>query len=163
MRTVADGRIDALSVGQYVLTIDGGSAGGRLAVTCDDIIDNNGYVTTCECERQNRGNGRCLRVDIEWTVEESGGITLRPTIVNIEASNTNNLGAFPVDSQFLPDIPSVRASSHRVLRYQPWYSSRTLPLLKTWSALETHHEMSSEVFIPVLENGKLHLGSLTTR
>ena len=43
MRTVADGRIDALSVGQYVVTIDGGSAGGRLAVTCDAIIDNNNW------------------------------------------------------------------------------------------------------------------------
>ena len=115
MRTVADRRIDALSVGQYVLTIDGGSAGGRLAVTCDDIIDNNGYVTTCECERQNRGNGRCLRVDIEWTVEELRAFTLRPTIVYIEASNTSDLGVCSVDSQFLPDIHGFRASSDRVI------------------------------------------------
>ena len=41
MWTVADGRIDALSVGQYVVTIYGGSAGGWLAITCDDTIDNN--------------------------------------------------------------------------------------------------------------------------
>ena len=27
------------------------------------------------------------------------------------------------------------------------------------SALETHHEKSSEVFIPVLEHGRLHFGS----
>ena len=30
---------------------------------------------------------------------------------------------------------------------------------KTWSDLETHHEKSSEIFIPVLEHGRLHLGS----
>ena len=30
---------------------------------------------------------------------------------------------------------------------------------KTPSALETHHEKSSEVFIPVLQHVKLHFGS----
>ena len=30
---------------------------------------------------------------------------------------------------------------------------------KTWSALETHREKSSEVFSPVVEHGRLHLGS----
>ena len=29
----------------------------------------------------------------------------------------------------------------------------------TWSALDTPHEKSSEVFIPVLEYGRLHVGS----
>ena len=31
--------------------------------------------------------------------------------------------------------------------------------IKTWSALETHQEKSSEVIIRVLEHGRLHVGS----